>query len=348
MSAAASHRPHRRARAPIDLAVVGGYLGAGKTTVVNAILQAPHGRRIAVLVNDFGAVNIDARLVRARGDDVIELDNGCICCTIGGALVDALTRVAARDDRPELLLIEASGVADPAKIAQIGLLNGAFRLTSVLVVADAVALTRTLADPLVGAMAQRQLDGASAVIVTKLDLLAPGARERALADVRALAPTDIVVAAEHGRIPLALLFDAAVPDERALFRAERWHRRIDTDAMPAFSSIALDAPDVLDKARLRAWLKALPRTVLRAKGIVRITDAGDAAGDVGNVSTRLCQVAARRLRLTSLKEEGVAMRDGDGVIVFIGFIDPDTEAKLRDGLAQCRVGAATCAPTESA
>ena len=86
------------ARAPIDLAVIGGYLGAGKTTVVNAILQAPHGRRIAVLVNDFGAMNIDARLVRAPGDDVIELDNGCICCTIGGTLVDALTRVATRDD----------------------------------------------------------------------------------------------------------------------------------------------------------------------------------------------------------------------------------------------------------
>jgi G3E family GTPase len=111
-------------------------LGAGKTTVVNRILQAPYGKRIAVLVNDFGAVNIDARLVRARNDDVIELDNGCICCTIGGALVDALTRVAARRERPDVLLIEASGVSDPAKIAQIGLLNGAFRLTSVLACAQ--------------------------------------------------------------------------------------------------------------------------------------------------------------------------------------------------------------------
>ncbi|WP_310697559.1 GTP-binding protein, partial [Burkholderia multivorans] len=186
------------AAAPIDLAVVGGYLGAGKTTVVNAILQARHGRRIAVLVNDFGAVNIDARLVRARGDDVIELDNGCICCTIGGALVDALTRVAARDVRPELLLVEASGVADPAKIAQIGMLDGAFRLTSVLVVADALALDDTLADPHVGAIAQRQLDGASALVVTKLDLLAPPQRDAALARVRARASTDIVVAASHG------------------------------------------------------------------------------------------------------------------------------------------------------
>jgi G3E family GTPase len=322
------------ARAPIDLAVIGGYLGAGKTTVVNRILETPHGKRIAVLVNDFGAVNIDARLVRARSDDVIELDNGCICCTIGGALVDALTRVAARNERPDLLLIEASGVSDPAKIAQIGLLNGAFRLTAVLVVADAVALVRTLADPLVGTMAQRQIDGASAVIVTKLDLLAPNARERSLADARALAPTDIVVAASHGRIPLALLFDAAVPDRRALAQAERWQRRMGETAQPAFASVALAAPDVFDKARLRAWLKALPRTILRAKGIVRVADEN------GAVRTWVCQVAARRLRLSALDEAQSAWQAGDGVIVFIGFVDSAAETALRAGLSGCRREAA--------
>ncbi|WP_244912195.1 CobW family GTP-binding protein [Burkholderia aenigmatica] len=331
--------PAETARAPIDLAVIGGYLGAGKTTVVNAILQAPHGRRIAVLVNDFGAVNIDARLVRARGDDVIELDNGCICCTIGGALVDALTRVATRDVRPELLLVEASGVADPAKIAQIGLLNGAFRLTSVLVVADAIAWRDTLADPLVGAMAQRQLDGAGAIVVTKLDRVAPAQRDAVLDDVRACAPTDIVVAARHGEIPLALLFDAAVPDRMSVPDIARAHRPIGHDAMPAFASVTVAAPDVLDKARLRAWLKALPRTILRAKGIVRVADAK------GAVATRVCQVAARRIRLSSMEDEGLAPLDGDGVMVFIGIIDAAAQAVLRDGIVQCSVTAETVAPT---
>lgn len=321
MSAPLAMRP-----APIDLAVVGGYLGAGKTTVVNAILQAPHGRRIAVLVNDFGAVNIDARLVLARGDDLIELDNGCICCTIGGALVDALTRVATRGARPDLLLVEASGVADPAKIAQIGLLNGAFRLTSVLVVADALALPDTLADPLVGAMAQRQLDGASAVVVTKLDLLAPAQRDAALAGVRAHAPTDIVVAATHGAIPLALLFDAAVPDRRTTLRVARGHRPIGSDTMPALASTTIAVPDVLDKARLRAWLKALPRTILRAKGIVRVADAD-------GVALRVCQLAAGRTRFASIEDEGPT--EPPGVMVFIGIIDASTDAMLRDGLAQC-------------
>ncbi|WP_042339799.1 CobW family GTP-binding protein [Paraburkholderia ferrariae] len=322
-------------RAPIDLAVIGGYLGAGKTTVVNHLLEAPHGKRIAVLVNDFGAVNIDARLVRARSDDVIELDNGCICCTIGGALVDALARLAAREARPDLLLIEASGVSDPAKIAQVGLLNGAFRLTAVLVVVDAPEVVRTLVDPLVGAMAQQQIDSASAVIVTKLDLIAPEARERAVSDVRALAATDIVVAADHGRVPLALLFDANVPLTRALADAGRWqqHRPLagGASAFPAFSSVALAAPGVLDKARLRAWLKALPRTILRAKGFVRVADAE------GRVSARACQVAARRLRMTPPPRSEHAEEDTAAVLVFIGFIDDETEEILRDGLAACCV-----------
>ncbi|RQT47071.1 CobW family GTP-binding protein [Burkholderia cepacia] len=329
------------ARAPIDLAVIGGYLGAGKTTVVNAILQAPHGRRIAVLVNDFGAMNIDARLVRAPGDDVIELDNGCICCTIGGALVDALTRVATRDVRPELLLVEASGVADPAKIAQIGLLNGAFRLTSVLVVADALAWRDTLADPLVGAMAQRQLDGAGAIVVTKLDLVAPERREAALDDVRAHASTDIVVAARHGEIPLALLFDGAMPDRRVMTDLARSHRAIGHHAMPAFASLTVTVSAVLDKVRLRAWLKALPRTILRAKGIVRVADAG------GAIAMRVCQVAARRIRFSSLEDEGLTAHDGDGVMVFIGIIDPATEVALRDGIVHCGAVAETVAPTSS-
>ena len=330
------------APAPIDLAVIGGYLGAGTTTLVNAILQAPHGRRIAVLVNDFGAVNIDARLVRACGDDVIELDNGCICCTIGGALVDALTRVATRDVRPELLLVEASGVADPAKIAQIGLLNGAFRLTSVLVVADALAWRDTLADPLVGAMAQRQLDGAGAIVVTKLDLVAPERRDAVLDDVRACAPTDVVVAAREGEIPLALLFDSAVPGRRALpGDIARLHRPIGQDAMPAFASVTVAVPDVLDKARLRAWLKALPRTVLRAKGIVRVADAE------GAVATRVCQVAARRIRFSSMEDEGLAPHEGEGAMVFIGLFDHATQAVLRDGVVQCSVAAETVAVTSS-
>ena len=140
-----------------------------------------------------------------------------------------------------------------------------------LVVADALAWRDTLADPLVGAMAQRQLDGAGAIVVTKLDCVAP--ERRGVLDVRAWAPTDIVVAARHGNSARAAV-RAAVPERGAMPAGfARAHRAIGHDAMPAFASVTVAAPDVLDKARLRAWLKALPRTILRAKGIVRVADA---------------------------------------------------------------------------
>jgi Ni2+-binding GTPase involved in maturation of urease and hydrogenase len=115
-------------RPPIPLVVLGGYLGAGKTTLLNHVLSNAGQRRVAVLVNDFGDINIDAALIRERTDDVINLENGCVCCSIGGRLVDALVKISARPARPELLIIEASGVSDPVKIAQIGLLDRAFRL----------------------------------------------------------------------------------------------------------------------------------------------------------------------------------------------------------------------------
>jgi len=330
---------------PIDLVVLGGYLGAGKTTIANRLLAQPHGRRIAVLVNDFGAVNIDARLVRARHDDVIELDNGCICCTIGGSLIEALTRLEERTERPDVLLIEASGVSDPANIAQIGLLNRAFRLSAVLVAADATALADTLADPLVGAIAQRQLDGASAVLVTKLDLL--GANERAVAMewIRLHSPTDIVVATQDGEVPWMLAFD--LPGDAGAHVAEdtgaleRRRRPINGHwipiAAPAFTSVAIPVPDVLDKLRFKQWMKQLPRTVLRAKGLVRLSSTDSSGADVDGGSLLLCQMAARRLRLTPF-DAVVSDEDVNGILVFVGVFDSATESTLRAGLAKLSIG----------
>ncbi len=152
---------HPAGAPPIVLAVIGGYLGAGKTTLLNHVLAHAGGRRIAVLVNDFGDINIDAALIRERSSDVIALENGCICCSIGGRLADALIAIAARPERPELLLIEASGVSDPAKVAQIGMLDPAFRLHGIIVAVDAERLEATLGDALVGDIATRQIGLAS-------------------------------------------------------------------------------------------------------------------------------------------------------------------------------------------
>ena len=102
--------------APIPVTVVAGFLGAGKTTMVNQVLQGEHGRRLAVLVNDFGSINIDAELITEVGEGMVSMANGCICCSIRSDLIGAVLRMADLPDRPEQILMESSGVADPAGI----------------------------------------------------------------------------------------------------------------------------------------------------------------------------------------------------------------------------------------
>ena len=99
------------ARADVPLTVLGGYLGSGKTTLVNAMLRGAAGRRVAVLVNDFGAVNVDADLIRRRGATTLELSNGCVCCNLVDGMAQARITLAGLDPRPEYAVVELSGVA---------------------------------------------------------------------------------------------------------------------------------------------------------------------------------------------------------------------------------------------
>src|SRR5690606_2876151 len=105
----------------IPLTVLSGFLGSGKTTLLNNLLATTSGRRIAVLVNDFGPINIDARLISRHDGQTISLTNGCICCSIGSGLDAALIDVLERKPQPDWIVIEASGVSDPGRIADVGL-----------------------------------------------------------------------------------------------------------------------------------------------------------------------------------------------------------------------------------
>ena len=198
MTSAAS-APQRPPIAPIALIVLGGYLGAGKTTLLNHLLADAQGRRVTVLVNDFGAINIDASLIREQSDDVISLENGCVCCSIGGRLVQALVEISARADPPDVLIIEASGVSDPVRIAQVGMLDRAFRLHGIVVAVDAQGIGETLGDPYVGDIVRRQIEGATALVLTKTDLIDERARAAVTGKLLELAGTRIVIEATARR-----------------------------------------------------------------------------------------------------------------------------------------------------
>src|ERR1700741_1151702 len=105
---------------PIPFTVLGGYLGSGKTTLLNRVLQQNEGRRLAVIVNDFGSVNIDAMLIQTRTNELVALANGCVCCSISTGLAEALTVLSRRTPLPEHVIIEASGVADPIRVGYFG------------------------------------------------------------------------------------------------------------------------------------------------------------------------------------------------------------------------------------
>jgi G3E family GTPase len=254
---------------PIPLVVVGGFLGAGKTTLLNHVLAHAGQRRVAVLVNDFGDINIDASLIRERTDDVVNLENGCICCSIGGRLVDALLKIGERTDRPELLVIEASGVSDPVKIAQIGMLDQAFRLNGIVVAIDAERVEATLRDPYVGDIVRKQIVGATALVLTKTDLVSPATRAAVTTMVGALAKAATLLEAVNGAIPLGVFFDAGIMPRRGsrgagmLNLTGRWQGGIHAD----IGSFSFRSSRRFDKKRLKETFRSLPVALLRAKGI---------------------------------------------------------------------------------
>ena len=181
--------------AAIPVTVVGGYLGAGKTTLVNACLRTRGERRIAILVNDFGDINIDAALIESQTDTVMNLAGGCVCCSIGSDFMEALFQIAALSEAPgarpfDHLLVETSGVALPRPLAQSITLTQQFRIASILVLADAPDIRERLADGYVGDTVRQQLQQADWVLLTKTD--APGAIDAA--QMQALVPGKPVLA----------------------------------------------------------------------------------------------------------------------------------------------------------
>ena len=155
--------------APPPFTVIGGYLGAGKTTLLNNLLTQAGGLRVAVIVNDFGEVNIDASLIAGHDGDTISLANGCMCCSLSGGFAPAIAAILERAETLDAIVVEASGVAEPGKIAQYGQMFG-LPLDGVLVVVDAEQIRMQALNKYVGDTVLRQLAQADLLLLNKIDL----------------------------------------------------------------------------------------------------------------------------------------------------------------------------------
>ncbi|WP_435229810.1 CobW family GTP-binding protein [Pseudopelagicola sp. nBUS_20] len=151
----------------LPLSVIGGFLGAGKTTFINRLLTANHGMRLVVLVNDFGAINIDASLLQSKREDTIEMTNGCVCCTMSGDLFFTIGDILDRTERPDHLIIEASGIADPAKIATVALAEQELRYAGILTIVDGLNFPIQISDTAISDQLKSQVKCADFVAVSK-------------------------------------------------------------------------------------------------------------------------------------------------------------------------------------
>ena len=191
----------------LPITILSGFLGAGKTSLLNHILREEHGLRIAVLVNDFGAVNIDAQLiVGVEGEDTVNLSNGCICCTIRDDLLAATRQVCERPDPPDYILVETSGVSDPLAVART-FLNSALQdrvvLDAIITVVDAEQYAHIPPENRV--LAMDQIGMADLVVLNKVDLAMPAEREAVERRIRQIVPEARILPTTHGRLPVRLL-----------------------------------------------------------------------------------------------------------------------------------------------
>jgi G3E family GTPase len=245
----------------VPVVLVAGFLGAGKTTVVNHLLAHAEGKRIAAVVNDFGAINIDAELITGAADGVVSLSNGCICCSLESDLLRTLATLLRRDPRPELIVIETSGVADPAEIVRNLMDPVIWReapLETVLCVVDATIPVAMLDD----ALLRSQIRAADVVALSKVDLADPAAGAQVRDAIRTIRPAAVLVDAAHGEVPAALLFASEVDRVPAPYEPGR--RR---PAADRFETLSWTSEQPVSLSRLQQAIGRLAPKLARAKGL---------------------------------------------------------------------------------
>ncbi len=314
----------------VPLTILTGFLGAGKTTLLNRILTGDHGLRVGVLVNDFGAVNIDAELVVGVDAGMISLANGCVCCQIRDDLAASVTALLARPETVEYILLEASGVADPAGIfmtfSDPGL-RDRIRLDSVTCVVDADQVFAHPEYPPLIDLKLRQIGFADMLILNKAGLAGPRQVEKVRAWLDEHFSRLRIVETDYCEVPYQILlgvgrFDPARAGLTGPACRDDDHGQ---DHSKVFSTWSYETDQPLALEALRETLRKLPGTVYRAKGVIYTADVPQRRA--------VLQVVVRRVDISIHEEWG--QRAPRTRIVAIGAAGSIDANQLEDTFASC-------------
>jgi G3E family GTPase len=305
----------------IAVTVVSGFLGAGKTTLLNRMVRRAQGSRLAVIVNDFGELNIDAAIVSEVTDAVYSLQNGCICCTVQEDLLAQLGSLAQLEPRLERIVIECSGVSDPQRIVQTlayPQLRSQMQLDMVITVVDATRHLQLEGE--YARLARAQVAAADLLLLNKTDLV----DEQQLQALRdALGQRTRVHESVQSQLPDALWLDTELELEPRTLKPLT--RVSDDDHGEMFSSWLWQSDAALDVEGLRGWLQALPSDVFRVKGLVVLAQ--------GNKAHWLQHVGTRSQFLPATDEAQARVTR----LVFIARRGFDGWDALGQGLDACKV-----------